>query len=142
MASKNYLSRPMYETLSPRMQEWVRELDYWGYRRAGEATGPHRHIEERLNIASSHKGRVIPKDLRGRFTLPGTDYQFQVYASGAAPRRRGVKRRGPVGLKRVYAICPECGKEVEAGHVSQHAFKHAKKPEVQQLAEDVRGLLK
>jgi hypothetical protein len=118
------------------LQAWVRELDYWGY---GRQRAPYVHIEERLGIA---RKRTIPKTVQGRYALPGTDYQFNVYASGAGPRHRGVKRYGPFGTKRVYAICPDCGKEVEAGHVSQHAFKHVPKGDVGQLAAEVKTLLK
>lgn len=139
MASTNWLSGEKFARLSSKLQAWLRELDDRDYDAEGKWK---KHIEARLNIASSHKGRVIPKDLRGRFALPGTDYQFQVYASGTAPRKRKVRRYGPFGMKRVYAICPECGKEVEAGHVRQHAFKHVPKGDVDKLTAEVRGLLK
>jgi hypothetical protein len=137
MASTNWLRHEMFEKLSPQLQEWVRELDYWGY---GRRNNPHVYIEERLGIG---RKRTIPKATEGRYTLPGTDFQFHVYASGTRPSRSARRRSlGITGRKRVFAICPECGKEVEAGHVSQHAFKHVPKGDVGQLATEVQALLK
>lgn len=126
-----WLNSEEFGRLPGNMRAWIREIDTHGHTPEGQYFMKP-YIEERLGIG---RKRTIPKATAGRFVLPGTDYQFQVYASGTRPSRVARRRKlGITGMKRVYAICPECGKEVEAGHVRQHGLAH--------LTAEVKALLK
>jgi hypothetical protein len=131
MAHSKWLNSEEFGRLSGGMRAWIRELDTRAHTPEG-VYYQRPHIEERLGIG---RKRTIPKHVAGRYALPGTDYQFQVYASGTAPTRARHRRKpGVGGMKRVFAICPDCGKEVEAGHVRQHGLAH--------LTTEVKALLK
>lgn len=112
----NWLTREHREGLPPVMQQWLAAFD----RYSGQTAAHWLHLEDKLGIAKH--GRVIPKDVQGIFAVPGTGFEVKVYASGA---RGGHGRRG--NFKRVFAICPLCHKEVEAGHTRQHAYAHRAK---------------
>lgn len=66
------------------------------------------HLYDALGLP--HRGTTIPKGVFGHYYSPVAGVMLRVYASN-------MKRR----LHRVFILCPECGREVDAGHFYQHS---------------------